>query len=90
MSDAEPILEPELPIVVRTPDETSVDRLKAAGATEVIPEALEGSLLVAVETMAQIGVPVEQTMARVRKLRAERYASLREFYRDFVGKRDDE
>jgi CPA2 family monovalent cation:H+ antiporter-2 len=68
---------PDVPMVVRAPDESSIARLKQAGATEVIPEVLEGSLMIAAETLAQIGVPVEQAMARVREIRAERYASLR-------------
>jgi CPA2 family monovalent cation:H+ antiporter-2 len=74
---------PELPVIVRAPDETTVGRLKHAGATEVIPEVLEGSLMIAAETLAQLGIPVEQAIARVRAVRAERYASLRDFYRDF-------
>lgn len=71
---------PDIPIIVRVPDETHVARLKAAGATEVIPEVLEGGLMIAAETLVQLGFPVEQAMARVRAARAERYASLRAFY----------
>jgi len=77
----------EVPIVVRTADESQVVRLKEAGATEVIPEVLEGSLMIAAETLAQVGVPVEQAMARVRGVRARHYASLREYYRDFLKPR---
>ena len=75
---------PDIPVIVRSYDESTVARLKQAGATEVVPEVLEGSLMIAAETLAQLGVPVEQAMARVRAVRAERYASLREFYRDFL------
>ncbi|HZV55429.1 MAG TPA: hypothetical protein VFF82_10860 [Rhodocyclaceae bacterium] len=69
---------PDIPVVVRAPDDTVIARLKQAGATEVIPEVLEGSLMIAAEILAQIGVPVERAMARVRDVRAERYASLRQ------------
>jgi CPA2 family monovalent cation:H+ antiporter-2 len=69
---------PDVPIVVRAPDESAIARLKQAGATEVIPEVLEGSLMIAAETLAQLGVPVEQAMNQVRKIRAARYASLRD------------
>ncbi|MBP9713242.1 MAG: cation:proton antiporter [Sterolibacterium sp.] len=72
---------PGLPVIVRAADESDVARLKQAGATEVIPEVLEGSLMIAAETLTQLGVPVERAIGQVRKLRAERYASLREFYR---------
>ncbi len=66
--------------MVRAPDENDVARLKAAGATEVIPEVLEGSLMIAAETLAQVGVPMERAIARVRTARARRYASLRAYY----------
>lgn len=75
-----------IPIVVRVADDTSVARLKAAGATEVIPEVLEGSLMIAAEALVQFGVPVEQAMTRVRAVRAERYSSLRAFYKTAAGK----
>jgi len=71
---------PALPIVVRTADDTDVARLKAAGATEVIPDVLESSLLIAAETLVQAGIPMERAILHVRAARAERYASLREFY----------
>jgi CPA2 family monovalent cation:H+ antiporter-2 len=70
----------DVPVVVRAPDDSSVARLKQAGATEVIPEVLEGSLMVAAEAMVQVGIPVERAMAQVREVRAERYASLRGYY----------
>ena len=68
-------------IVVRTADENDVAHLKAAGATEVIPEVVEGSLMIAAETLAQIGVPMERAIAHVREARAERYLSLRNLYK---------
>ncbi len=71
---------PEIPIVVRVPDETGVVPLKAAGATEVIPEVLEGSLMIAAETLKQIGVPMERALSHVRTARMARYASIREHY----------
>jgi CPA2 family monovalent cation:H+ antiporter-2 len=77
----------DLPIIVRAADDSSVARLKKAGATEVIPEVIEGSLMIAAETLAQLGVPVEQAIARVRQVRAERYASMRDFYRDYLRNR---
>ncbi|HEX5392652.1 MAG TPA: monovalent cation:proton antiporter-2 (CPA2) family protein [Rhodocyclaceae bacterium] len=73
---------PDIPVVVRTQDESAVARLKAAGATEVIPEVLEGSLMIAAETLSQLGVPTERAIMRVREIRAARYASLREFYKE--------
>ncbi len=71
----------DIPIVVRAADESSVSRLKAAGATEVIPEVVEGSLMIAAEALVQFGIPVEHAMAKVRSIRASRYATLKEFYK---------
>jgi monovalent cation:H+ antiporter-2, CPA2 family len=77
----------DIPVVVRAPDDTDVLRLKRAGATEVIPEVLEGSLMIAAETLTQLGVPVERAIAQVRQVRSERYASLREYYQSADAKR---
>jgi CPA2 family monovalent cation:H+ antiporter-2 len=71
---------PEIPIVVRTADDNDVARLNSAGATEVVPEVLESSLLIAAETLVQAGIPMKKAILHVRAARAERYASLREFY----------
>ena len=38
--------------IVRAPDDSHMRQLKEAGATEVIPEVLEGSLMIAAETLA--------------------------------------
>ena len=74
----------DIPIIVRAADDSSVAKLKAAGATEVIPEVLEGSLMIAAEALVQFGVPIERAMTRVRTVRAERYSSLRDFYRQGI------
>jgi len=74
-------LRPDLPVIVRAPDEVDVARLKAAGATEVVSDVHEGSLMLAAETLAQLGVPIERAIRQVRAIRAERYDSLRNFYR---------
>jgi monovalent cation:H+ antiporter-2, CPA2 family len=64
----------DLPVIVRTADEHDIPRLKAAGATVVIPEVFEASLMVAAETLIQLGVPGEHAFAQVAAQRAERYA----------------
>lgn len=66
---------------MRAQDDTQIERLKALGASEVVPEVLEGSLMLAAQTLSQLGVPIERALEQVRNIRAERYASLRAFYR---------
>ncbi|MDI6749903.1 MAG: cation:proton antiporter [Rhodocyclaceae bacterium] len=78
---------PDIPIIVRAADESTVARLKEAGATEVIPEVLEGSLMIAAETLVQLGVPVERAIGQVRDVRTHRYASLRKYYHEGTGDR---
>ena len=42
--DTTRLLRPDMPVIVRTKDDADLERLSAAGATEVVPESLEGSL----------------------------------------------
>src|SRR6185436_15880185 len=42
---------PRVPVIVRTIDDTDLERLRDAGATEVVPEAIEGSLMMAAQTL---------------------------------------
>ncbi len=70
----------DVPVIVRVADEHEVARLLAAGATAVIPEMLEGSLLIAAETLTQIGVPVEHALAHIRTARGERHHSMRDLH----------
>lgn len=80
----------DIPVIVRAADESAVAKLKAAGATEVIPEVLEGSLMIAVEALVQFGVPVEKAMSRIRDVRARRYSTLKAFYGRDKALGDDE
>lgn len=71
-------LKSDLIILARGADETSVEKLKASGATEVIPEVVEGGLMLAAETLIQIGIPVEQALTQVKLVQTARYASRQE------------
>ena len=71
---------PELPVVVRTVDDAELDRLLRAGATEVVPEVLEGSLMLASHSLLLLGVPLNRVLARIRAIREERYNLFRGFF----------
>ena len=73
-------LAPTLPVIVRSHDDTDLDRLKAAGAAEVVPELMEGSLTLASHALIMLGVPLRRVVHRVQTAREERYASLRGFF----------
>jgi CPA2 family monovalent cation:H+ antiporter-2 len=74
-------IHPELPIVVRTTDEEPIERLLAAGATEVVPEILEGSLMLASHSLLLLGKPLASVLRRIRAVREERYSLFQGFYR---------
>ncbi len=71
---------PELPVVVRTLDDSELDRLLAAGAAEVVPEVLEGSLMLATHSLLLLGVPLNRVLTRIRAIREERYSLFRGFF----------
>ncbi len=73
-------LRPELAVIVRTVDDSDLDRLMKAGATEVIPEVLEGSLMLATHSLLVLGVPLDRVLSRIRAIRAERYSLFRGFF----------
>lgn len=74
-------IRPTVPVVVRTADEVDLDKLREAGAAEVVPEAVESSLMLASHALALVGVPLPRILKRIREIRAERYHLLRGFYR---------
>ncbi|MFC0168004.1 cation:proton antiporter [Pseudoduganella danionis] len=73
-------LAPTLPVIVRSHDDTDLDRLKQAGAAEVVPELMEGSLMLASHALVMLGVPLRRVVHRVQMARDARYASLRGYF----------
>jgi CPA2 family monovalent cation:H+ antiporter-2 len=83
----------QVPVVVRTEDDTDLEKLQAAGATEVVPEAIEGSLMLAGHALALVGVPMRRVLRLVQGQREQRYGLLRGFHGaddDTVSERDQE
>jgi len=74
-------LRQDLPILVRTRDDSHLDELLQAGADEIIPETLEASLMVASHLLAVLGVPMRRILRRVTDVRAQRYSLMRNVYR---------
>lgn len=74
-------LVPELPVIVRTMDDSHMEALREAGATEVVPEVLEGSLMLASHALVLLGVPINRVVKRIRQFREERYKMFRGFFR---------
>jgi CPA2 family monovalent cation:H+ antiporter-2 len=77
---------PRVPVIVRTIDDSDLERLREAGAAEVVPEAIEGSLMLAAQALALVGVPMQRVIRITRDARDARYGLLRGY---FHGADDD-
>jgi len=85
---------PTVPVIVRTVDDHDLEKLQAAGATAVVPEAIEGSLMLASHALALVGVPMRRVIRVVQEQRDARYNLLRGYFRgaddDTVNELDEE
>jgi CPA2 family monovalent cation:H+ antiporter-2 len=70
-------LHPAVPVIVRAREESDIERLTAAGATEVVPEAFESGLMLASHALVVAGVPLSRVMRRMSQVRDEQYGLLR-------------
>ena len=77
---------PTVPVIVRTVDDVDLEKLRSAGATEVVPEGIEGSLMLASHALALVGVPMRRVIRVVQDQRDARYNLLRGY---FHGADDD-
>ena len=80
---------PHLPVIVRTYDDADMDALREAGATEVVPEVLEGSLMLASHALVLLGVPLNRVVKRIRLFREERYKMFKGYFRGVTDANDE-
>ena len=71
---------PNVPVMVRTVDDQDLEKLRQAGATEVVPEAIEASLMLASHALALVGVPMRRVIRVVQEQREQRYSLLRGYF----------
>jgi len=74
-------LRPGMTVLVRTKDDADLAKLQAAGATEVVPELIEGSLMMASHVLLMMGVPMRKVVRIVSNAREARYSLLRGYFR---------
>ncbi|HKQ84647.1 MAG TPA: cation:proton antiporter [Steroidobacteraceae bacterium] len=74
-------LRTDLPVLVRTQDDRKLEELQRAGATEVVPETLEASLMLVSHVLMLLDVPISRVVRVVGDARAERYSMLRGEFR---------
>ena len=80
---------PQLPVVVRTQDDKHLQTLRDAGATEVVPEAVEGSMLLGGHALALAGVPMQRIEQMINEQRAQRYRLLRDYFHNASDNEED-
>lgn len=74
-------IRPGMAVIVRTLDDVDIDRLKQAGAAEVVAEVMEGSLMLASHALMLLGTPLPRVLRRIRETREQRYSLFRGFFR---------
>ncbi|HQT25170.1 MAG TPA: cation:proton antiporter, partial [Burkholderiales bacterium] len=83
-------LRPDLPVVVRTVDDSEMDQLREAGAAEVVAEIMEGSMMLASHALLLLGVPLNRVLKRIRETREERYSGFRGYFRGITDQEQSE
>jgi CPA2 family monovalent cation:H+ antiporter-2 len=73
---------PDLPVVVRTADDTHIAALKQAGAAEVVAEVTEGSVMLASQALLLSGVPLSRVIRHIQETRAKRYSMFSGYFRN--------
>lgn len=67
-------LAPNLPVLVRTLDDAHLNELLDAGATEVIPDTFESSIMLSSHLLLMLGKPAHKVIKQTRDARKNRYA----------------
>lgn len=87
--DAAHRLKPDAPVIVRTVDDGDLDLLRQKGAAEVVPEVMEGALMLASQTLLMAGLPLARVLKRIRQTREARYGALRGYFRGLTDEDDE-
>jgi CPA2 family monovalent cation:H+ antiporter-2 len=71
----------DVPVLVRTQDDAKLKELQAAGATEVVPETFEASLMLLSHLLVLLKLPMPRVVRTVNDIRSDRYGMLRQYFR---------
>jgi CPA2 family monovalent cation:H+ antiporter-2 len=75
-------LRADVPVLVRTQDDARMQELKSAGATEVVPETFEASLMLVSQVLMLLKVPTSRVVRMIGEIRNNRYSVLRSQFHD--------
>jgi len=86
------LMDKNLPVLVRTKDDNDIERLLDAGATQVIADALEASLMMSLHLLVALGMDLKSAVEWSEGLRADRYTLLKGYFQgeqqEFSNKSD--
>ena len=80
----------DVPVLVRTADDAGLAELAGAGATEVVPETFEASLMLVSQVLMLLNVPVTRVVRTVGDIRRARYSTLRSVVPPDTGEETDD
>ncbi|MGM0524731.1 MAG: cation:proton antiporter [Pseudomonadota bacterium] len=67
-------------IIVRSRDDLNLDVLHNAGASQVVPDTLEASLMLISHVMSRSGIPIRRILSRLDQERRNHYGDMHGFY----------
>ncbi|WP_404403062.1 cation:proton antiporter [Idiomarina seosinensis] len=67
-------------VIVRSRDDLNLDVLHNAGASQVVPDTLEASLMLISHVMSRSGIPLRRILARLDQERRDHYGAMHGFY----------
>ncbi len=70
----------DIPIFVRTRDDFHMETLEKLGATTVLPETLEATVVIAEHMLQQLGMASDELLPVVESIRRDGYKVLRSYY----------
>lgn len=70
----------DIEVMIRTRDDTDMSMLKEAGAQTVVPEALEGSLMLVSQVLFLSGVPMSRVLKRIQIERKNQYKFMHGYF----------
>ena len=70
----------DIPILVRTRGDSHIDELERLGATIVLPEILEATIMITHRMLEQLGVSPNEVFQVIEKIRGDSYRSLRSYF----------
>ncbi len=70
----------DIPVIVRARDDAHLEALEDAGASAVIPESVEASLMLATHLLNELGVDLDEIQRVVEEARTDHYRRVRGYF----------